>query len=127
MMTPEAFQQISTLAEAGDAMAMYDLGFAYESGNGVDQDWAEAITWYLKSAEAANPLAMFALATAYSTGDGVDKSPQEASIWYHKAAEQAAAIGDPDVIFYLLFCHEHGEGVNINPADGSWQLPIPLL
>jgi TPR repeat protein len=40
-----------SLAEQGDAIAQFDLGFLYEQGKGVPQDYAEAVKWYWKSAE----------------------------------------------------------------------------
>ena len=40
-----------TLAETGDASAQNRLGLIYQNGEGVPQDDAEAIKWYLKAAE----------------------------------------------------------------------------
>ena len=38
-------------AEQGDADAQFNLGYLYESGRGVSQDYNEAAKWYRKAAE----------------------------------------------------------------------------
>ena len=43
-----------SLAERGNAAAMKQLGFFYESGLGVKRDWLEAAKWYSKALEAGN-------------------------------------------------------------------------
>jgi hypothetical protein len=39
------------LAETGDAAAQNRLGLIYQNGEGVPQNDAEAVRWYLKAAE----------------------------------------------------------------------------
>ena len=46
-----ALQEWTPLAEAGYDVAQYNLGFMYEYGQGVLQDYAEAVKWYRLSAE----------------------------------------------------------------------------
>ena len=46
-----AIQEWTPLAEAGYDVAQYNLGFMYEYGQGVLQDYAEAVKWYRLSAE----------------------------------------------------------------------------
>jgi TPR repeat protein len=38
------------LADQGDALAQFSLGFMYDNGQGVLQDYAEAAKWYRKAA-----------------------------------------------------------------------------
>ena len=38
-------------AEQGDADAQYNLGISYDRGEGVPQDYVEAVKWYRKAAE----------------------------------------------------------------------------
>ena len=38
-------------AEAGDAVAQYNLGIMYYNGKGVPQDYAEAVKWYRLTAD----------------------------------------------------------------------------
>ena len=39
------------LAKQGNAPAQHNLGVMYDNGQGVPQDYKEAVRWYLKSAE----------------------------------------------------------------------------
>jgi hypothetical protein len=43
--TPE-IDVLRVRAEAGDAAAQYNLGVMYATGEGVPQDYAEALLWY---------------------------------------------------------------------------------
>ncbi|GHT39463.1 hypothetical protein AGMMS49965_05530 [Bacteroidia bacterium] len=65
------------------------LGYMYEKGLGVLQNWAEAEKWYYKSATQGNAEAQYNLGLLYEFGGGgVKKSKREAKKWYKKAAEQ---------------------------------------
>ena len=44
------FNDTLKLANNGDAKAQSDLGWMYETGNGVSQDYIKAVEWYLKAA-----------------------------------------------------------------------------
>ena len=44
-------------AEQGDAYAQGQLGWMYDSGQGIAQDYAEAVKWYHKAAEQGNAFA----------------------------------------------------------------------
>ena len=44
-------QLIRPMAEQGNALAQYELGFMYDQGQGVRQDDAEAVKWYGLAAE----------------------------------------------------------------------------
>ena len=46
-----ALQEWTPLAEAGDEVAQYNLGIMYENGEGVPQDYKEAVKWYRLAAE----------------------------------------------------------------------------
>jgi TPR repeat protein len=46
-----AYQLIKPQAEKGDDVAQFILGFLYDEGNGVPQDYAEAEKWYRRAAE----------------------------------------------------------------------------
>lgn len=41
-------------AELGYEWGQFNLGNMYELGKGVEQDYKEALTWYLKAAEQGN-------------------------------------------------------------------------
>ena len=46
-----AYKLFLPLAEQGYAPAQHNLGVMYDNGQGVPQDYKEAVRWYLKSAE----------------------------------------------------------------------------
>ena len=47
----EGVKIMQELAEQGDAEAQFNLGVMYANGEGVPQDYAEAVKWYPKAAE----------------------------------------------------------------------------
>ena len=82
-------------AEAGDAVAQFDLGLCYSSGTGVAKDKKEALKWITKSAEQGYSFAQSNLGTCYTLGLGVAKDEKEALKWYKKVAEQKATPTTP--------------------------------
>ena len=46
-----AYREWLPLAEQGDAEAQFKLGVMYMNGHGVQQDYAEAATWFGRAAE----------------------------------------------------------------------------
>ena len=53
-----AFEEWLTVAEHGEAGAQYNLGFMYDHGQGVPQDYAEAVRWYRLAAEQGTYMAL---------------------------------------------------------------------
>jgi TPR repeat protein len=101
-----AYRLIKPLAEQGLPEAQVNLGLMYDKGQGVPQDYAEAMKWYRKAAEQGNakavkwyrkaaeqglPEAQFNLGLMYDKGQGVPQDYAEAVKWYRKAAEQGFA------------------------------------
>ena len=80
--------ELEKKAEAGDPYAQFNLGNAYYKGNGVPQDYKEAVKWYTKSAEQGFADAQCNLAACYEKGEGVSQDIEEAVKWWKKAAEQ---------------------------------------
>lgn len=67
---------------------MYEIGSMYAEGEGVSQDYAEALKYYRKAAEQGVLPAQNKLGEMYERGrNGVQKNGQEAVKWYSKAAE----------------------------------------
>ena len=73
------------------ARAYYNLGFMYHNGQGVPQDYAEAVTLYRKAAEQGNAIAQINLGFMCHNGQGVPQDYAEAVTLYRKAAEQGYA------------------------------------
>lgn len=82
---------IREAAEQGLAYSQYVLGGIYYSGDGVIQDYAEAVKWFRKAAEQGEVYAQYNLGWMYETGTGVSQDYAEAVQWYGKAAKQGDA------------------------------------
>jgi TPR repeat protein len=83
----EAVRWFRKAAEAGDARAMANLGFMYESGKGVAQDFAEATRWYRKGADAGDNRAKRNLGVMYLLGAGITRNDAEAAKWFRDASK----------------------------------------
>ncbi len=100
-----ALKLIRPLANEGDAVAQYNMGFFHFQGIALPQDDAAAAKWFRKSAVQGYTKAQYALAVAYGlaarqdhaeaqyslavmhgNGKGVVKSYPEAFFWFHLAA-----------------------------------------
>ncbi len=103
-------KELRPLAANGDACAQFDLGFMYDRGLGVPQDYKEAASWYRKAAEQGNASAQFYLGQMYDIGNSVPQDYQEAALWYRKAAEQGETLAQ----LYLGFLYDHGQGVAVD-------------
>ena len=67
---------------------MCSLGLAFELGEGLTPNPANAVYWYKKAAEAGYLPAMTNLAVCCLNGTGTERSPEEAARWLEQAAEQ---------------------------------------
>ncbi len=83
------------------------MGFCYEEGFNVPQDYKQAVEWYLKAAEQGDASAQRCLGICYKNGNGVTKDYAKAVEWWRMAAEQ----GDTDAQDDLGLAYENGEGV----------------
>jgi TPR repeat protein len=63
----------------------------YTNGNGVPQDYAQAIGWFRKAAEQGDANAQYALGFMYANGNRVPQDDAQAMGWLRKAAEQGNA------------------------------------
>ena len=59
------------LAEAGYDVAQFNLGVMYDNGQGVLQDYKEAVKWYRLAAEQGYADAQYNLGVMYDNGEGV--------------------------------------------------------
>ena len=121
-----AIQELTPLAEAGDALAQTFLGNMYETGQGVPQDYAEAVRWYRLTAEQGVAMGQYNLGFMYRQGQGVPQDYAEAIRWYRLAADQ----GDANAQNSLGIMYSKGQGVpqdnvmahmwyNIGAANGN--------
>jgi hypothetical protein len=69
------------VAEQGDPAAQFSLGARYATGEGVTQDYSEAVRWFTKAAEQGHILAQATLGAYYWAGRGVPQDLTKAYYW----------------------------------------------
>ena len=69
--------------QKADADAQLNLGEAYENGDGVSRDYAEAMKWYQKAAEQGDISTQVYLGQ-YEEGNKVPQDYAESMKWYKK-------------------------------------------
>ena len=94
-------------AEQGDPKAQSKLGHMYSHGQGVSQNYAEAVRWYRKAADQGDPEGQYGLASMYYYGRGVPQDYTDAFHWYRKSADQGDAGGEDGLAIMYL----RGQGV----------------
>jgi TPR repeat protein len=87
--------------------AQFNLGFMYDNGQGVQQDFKQAAAWYRKAADQGNAHAQCNLGVVYENGEGVQPDFKQAAAWFRKAAEQ----GDAAAQYNLGKMYRMGKGV----------------
>lgn len=83
-----ALKEFLPLAEGGDAVAQITVGRMYRNGEGVVQNYIEAVKWYQLAADQGNALAQFDLGWMYRNGRGVVEDDAEAVKWFRLASDQ---------------------------------------
>jgi TPR repeat protein len=78
-------------AERGNASAQTQLGFMYENGFGVPQDYQLAAMWYHRAAEQGDPRAQHRLGILFNKGFGVRTNFIESYKWLNLAAARVRA------------------------------------
>jgi len=84
----ESLDELLARGQQGDAAAQSKLGWMYATGEGVAQNYDEAVKWLRMAADQGNVAAEMNLAVSYAKGDGVTQDYAEAANWYRKAADQ---------------------------------------
>lgn len=87
-----AIEQVTALAEQGNADAQYRLGLLYASSTQYTPlDYNQAAAWMQKAAAQQHVEAQTTLGWLYANGFGVEQNDVEAGRWYLSAAEQGSA------------------------------------
>ena len=82
----ENVEQLKEKAAQGDIIAQSQLGLMYDAGDGVVQDYKEAIKWYRLAAEQGYIIAQYNLGVMYYNGQGVERDYTIAHMWFCIAA-----------------------------------------
>ena len=113
VMPKTKIEELRAEAEKGNVQAQFKLGWVYDQGDEVEQDYSKAAKWYLKAAEKGNKNAQFSLGYFYEYGKGVGQDYEEAVECYRKSAEQ----GHTTAMLFLGKCYEYGRGVAVDKAE----------
>jgi TPR repeat protein len=98
-------------ALAGHVMAMYQMGYFYETGDGLTADMHQAVKWWQMAADHGSPMAQNALGTRYeSGGGGLPEDWLSAAQMWQRSAAQGYAKGE----YNLARAYRFGIGV---PCD----------
>ena len=120
--TSADFAATKKAAESGDADAQFRLGVAYYNGQGVLQNYAEAMKWFRLAAESGDAEAQNSVGSMYLKGQGVPQKYVEAVKWFRaeeavKWFRLAADQGDVDGQHNLGVAYYNGQGVLQNYAE----------
>lgn len=100
-----ALHEFTLAAEEGLDLAQYNLAILYFTGQGVEQDLAEAFRWTEAAAAQGHVAAQFNLANLYYAGDGVEADQAKAVALF----ETAAKGGHPNAALILANMYADGE------------------
>ncbi|KAG0195493.1 hypothetical protein BGX33_003186, partial [Mortierella sp. NVP41] len=110
-------EQLIAEAGLGGASAQVRLGTIYRDGEGVPQDYAQAMEYFSMAADQGHVSAQAAdqgyvlgqnsIGAMYYMGQGVPKNHQKAIEWFLKAADQ----DDARAQYYLGIMRRIGEGI----------------
>ena len=103
------FNLIKQRAEDGNETAMCNLGYCYQKGIKVDQDYTQAFNWYKKAADKGDIKGQNLTSFCYYEGVGVTKDLNNAVEYLKKAADQK----DPESIVNLgnLYANEDNRSI----------------
>lgn len=73
-------------------IAMYSLGVHYQMGEGVEQDYGEALMWYSRAADGGVPPACANAGNMFLLGVGVHVDMEKAAEFFKKGAD----LGNPE-------------------------------
>jgi len=107
-----AFLLLRPLALDGNADAQDQLGFMYETGQGVGQDRSNAVAWYQAAARNGNAHAQTQSGILFKHEFGSDAYPGSMEL-FRKAADQGNADGQ----FQLGVMYYYGQGVPKDYAE----------
>ncbi|KAF9159503.1 hypothetical protein DFQ26_006471 [Actinomortierella ambigua] len=113
----EALRWFRRAATQGHAGAQNNIGWMYDTGRGVAQDYNEAVRWYRQAALSGSMDAHSNMGIMYEYGRGVEQSNTEAVYWYRRGAVQGHASSQ----FNLGIMYFYGRGVDRDDTEAmAW-------
>jgi len=119
-----AFKIWKNLADDGDIVAMNNLGFLHEKGEGVKKDLKMSLKYYLMAANSGFPTAQYNVGEIYAEGRGVQKDKIIALKWFTLAGVR----GDKDAQRYYdkIFDKLTKEQVKeVTKLVKDWKITLP--
>jgi TPR repeat protein len=110
-------------AAMGNADAMFELYVLASTGQGMDSDQAQAMSWCMRAANLGQPRACYNLGSFYATGRGLPQNWPAAVSWY----ERAATLGNARAAAALATMYEIGDGVEADPTRAAYWDEIATL
>ncbi len=110
-----AYSRLRPLAEQGDASAQFTIGVMFGEGQGVPQNYFEAVKWFRKAAEQGDASGQAALGDSYLRGEGVSQDYGLAAKWFRLSAKQGIAPAQ----YQFGIMNERGDGVPQDYAEAA--------
>lgn len=86
---PAAYQELERLAKAGNAQALYNLGYLTQTGQGTTKDDKKALKYYQDASAKGYPVASYVLAQSYAVGQlGLAKDEKKVREYLEKSSTQ---------------------------------------
>ena len=111
-------EELRFAAAAGDASAANKFGERYREGDGVAQDYAQALHWYRFAAEAGHSEAQNNLGSMLLNGLGCPVDAEAAVGWYTASAKQGLAVAQ----YNLGKRYLHGNGAALDERQAFYWL-----
>ena len=86
---PTAARLLLPLAQHGNPQAQTYVGFMFQNGRGLPQNYVAAADWYRRASEQGVPVAQFNLGLMYDKGHGVPQDYVLAYKWLNVATARA--------------------------------------
>lgn len=83
-----AIEELLPLAKQGNAAAQYQMGLIYNNGDGVPQNYRDALVWFRRAAERGHVDAQIELGRMFLHGKGVRQDNVMAYVWLNLAVAQ---------------------------------------
>ncbi|MFZ6773259.1 tetratricopeptide repeat protein [Undibacterium sp. SXout7W] len=115
----EAADAFQAAADKDNADAQFNLGLMYLNGEGIEENYQQAMHWFEQSAAQNNVRAQVNLARMYAKGKGVAPDYNTAVSWFKKAADQGYA--DAQYSLGVLYVTGNGTSLDFNKAKDLFQ------
>jgi len=101
------FKACNLAAEKGEADAQKHLGSLYLAGEGVEQNYQQALHWFQQASAQGHAVATYNIGVLHDKGLGLEKDYVEANKWYRKSAD----MGYSSAQYNLGIMYEYGQTV----------------